>query len=177
MDLIEEKDLAGLERGKDGGQIALALEQRAGAGLDGYTQFVREDLRERRLAQARWPVEQDVVERLAAAARRLDGNRDVLLHPRLPDEIGQALGTHAGFNTCVFVKRLAGNDTLRRSLHLRLRHLRRRAGVSRLPGRPSAPHGSTAVAWRAAAPQSSRRRRCAAPPRPPSRRRGGRSPG
>src|SRR5712692_1903520 len=81
MDLVEEKDLAGLERGEDGGQIALALEQRPGAGLDGHTQFVREDLRERRLTQARRPVEQDVVECLATAARRLDGNGNVLLPP------------------------------------------------------------------------------------------------
>src|SRR5690606_2247082 len=46
-----------------------------------------EDLRERRLAEAGRPREEQVIERLAATARRLDEDAEVLLVLRLPDVV------------------------------------------------------------------------------------------
>ena len=74
MNLVEEENFARVERSENGGEVALALEERAGTGLDGDAEFVGDDLRERGLAQARRAVEQDVIERFAAAARGLDGD-------------------------------------------------------------------------------------------------------
>ena len=47
--------------------------------------LVREDVRERRLAEAGRAAEEDVIERLAAAARRLDEDPEVVLVLALPD--------------------------------------------------------------------------------------------
>ena len=104
MNFVEKENFARFERSEDGGQVALALEQRAGTGLDGDAQFVGDDLRERRLAQARRAVEQHVIERFAAAARGLDGDLDVFLHARLADVIGQALRANAGVEARVFIE-------------------------------------------------------------------------
>ena len=120
MNFIEEKNFALLERSEDRGQVALALEQRAGTGFNHDAQFAGDDLRERRLAQARRAIQQHVVERFAAAARRLDGDLDVLLHTRLADVVGKALRANARVNSRILIKRRAGDDALRRSLHPRL---------------------------------------------------------
>src|SRR5215472_4561935 len=118
MNFIEKENLARLERGQDRGQVPLALEKRPGAGLNVHAQLARDDLRERRLAEAGWAVEQNVIERLAATARRLDGNLDVLLHARLADVVSKARGANAGFDARVFVKRRACYDAPRGPLHL-----------------------------------------------------------
>ena len=121
MDLIEEENLARFERSENGGEVALALEERAGTGLDGDAELVGDDLRERGFAQAGRAVEQDVIERIAAAARGLDGDGDVFLHARLADEVGHGLGAHAGIEARVFVEGAAGNDAFWRCLcHMRV---------------------------------------------------------
>ena len=112
MNLIEKENFACFERREDGRQVALALEQRAGTGLDVDAQLVGDDLRQRSLAQSRRAVEQHVIERFAAAARGLDGDLDVFFHALLADEIGHALRAHAGVEPRVFVKRPAGDDAL-----------------------------------------------------------------
>ena len=77
-------------------------------------QFAGDDLRKRRLAKARRAVEQNVIERLAAAARRLNGDLDVFLHARLADVIGEALRADARVDARVFIQRRAGDDASRR---------------------------------------------------------------
>ena len=116
MNLIEKKNFADLERSENRRQITFPLEHRPSAGLDRHFQLVGDDLRQRGLAQSRRAVQQDMIERLAAAPRCLDGNLDVLLHAPLADVFRQALGPHARFNSHVLVKRLSGDNPLRSPL-------------------------------------------------------------
>src|SRR5882672_988423 len=170
VNFIEEENFTLLERSEDRGQVALAFQQRAGTGLDHDAQFAGNDLRERRLAQARRAIQQYVVEGFAAAARRLDGNLDIFLHTRLADVIGEAFWADAGVNPRVFIERPAGHDAWERFLHSRLASRTRThhvtspapAAVATIApatiivrrARPSAPAHSTAAAWRAATPQT-----------------------
>ncbi len=89
VDLVDEQHLAGLEVGEDGGQVAGPLEHRAGGGADGGAHLVGDDVGQRRLAQARGPEQQHVVERLAALARRLQEDLELVDHPLLADELLQ----------------------------------------------------------------------------------------
>jgi len=57
-----------------------------------------------------------VVQRLAAAPRRIDGNLNIFFDAFLPDVFIKALGPHAHFDARVFVKRLPGHYSLWLSL-------------------------------------------------------------
>ena len=57
----------------------------------GHGQFVGDDGGQSGLAQSRRTVEQDVIERLAAGAGRLDGDRQVFFDFGLSDELCQPL--------------------------------------------------------------------------------------
>ena len=72
VDLVDEQDVALVEVGQDGGQVAGPLDGRAAGGVDGDAQLAGDDVGERRLAQAGRAVEQDVVGRLPALAGRLE---------------------------------------------------------------------------------------------------------
>ena len=111
MNFVQKENFLGFERSEDRGQIAFALEQRTRAGLDRNVQFVGDNLRQGRFAQPRRPIEQHVIQRFAAAARRLDGDLDIFFDAFLSDVVVESLGPHAGFNARVFVKRRA--ETIR----------------------------------------------------------------
>ena len=66
VDLVDEEHGARLERGEERGDVALALERRAGRLDERHVELVRDDLRERGLAEPGRAGEQHVVERLAA---------------------------------------------------------------------------------------------------------------
>src|SRR5207249_3340273 len=68
VNLVEKENLLLFECGQDGRQVAFAFEQRSRARLDGGVELVSDDLRERGFPQAWRAVEQDVIERLIAAA-------------------------------------------------------------------------------------------------------------
>ena len=90
VDLVDEEDAARLQRGQEGGDVGLALERRAG-GLDHrHAELGGDDVGERGLAEPGRAGEQDVVERLAAALRRLDEDRQLVGDLRLVDEVGEA---------------------------------------------------------------------------------------
>ena len=87
VDLVDEEDAARLERGQERGDVGLALERRA-RGLDQrHPHLGGDDVGERGLAEAGRAGEEDVVERLAAAARGLDEDRQLLGDLRLVDEV------------------------------------------------------------------------------------------
>ena len=65
VDLVDEEDVARLERGEDRGDV-LPLERRPGDRADADAELLADDVREARLAEPRRAGEQDVVERLAA---------------------------------------------------------------------------------------------------------------
>ena len=89
VDLVDEEDVARLERGQDRGDVALPLERRAGDLADADPELVADDLRERGLAEPGRAGEQDVVERLAARLRRVERDLQLLLDPLLPDEVAE----------------------------------------------------------------------------------------
>src|SRR5690606_16154614 len=60
---------------------------RARGRAEADAELARHDLRERRLAEPRRAMEQDMVERLAAASRRGDENSEIGAELRLADEI------------------------------------------------------------------------------------------
>ena len=87
-----KKTLPGLERGEESGDVGLALQGGAG-GLDHrYPHLGGDDVRERGLAEAGRPREQDVVERLPAPARGLEEDSELLGDLDLVDEVLSAEG-------------------------------------------------------------------------------------
>ena len=76
MDLVDEQDVARLQVGELGGEVAGAHDHRPRGQAEADPELGRDDLGERGLAEPGRPGEQDVVERLAPLARGLDE------HPR-----------------------------------------------------------------------------------------------
>ena len=96
VDLVDEQHVARLQVGQDGGQVAGALDHRAGGGAEPDPQFAGDDLGERGLAEARRAVQQHVVQRLAAGAGGLDEDAEVFAGGALADELRQGLRAEAG---------------------------------------------------------------------------------
>ncbi len=92
MDLVDEQDVLGLQVGQQRRQITGAFDGRPGGHAQVDAHLVRQDVRQGRLSQPGRPVEQDVVERLAASMGGLDQDLQVLLDPILADELPQAAG-------------------------------------------------------------------------------------
>jgi hypothetical protein len=65
---------------------------------------VREDLRERGLAEARGAREKQVIQRLAAAARSFDGHAQILFVLGLPDVVVEGLRPQRAFEGRVLVR-------------------------------------------------------------------------
>ena len=57
MDLVDEQDVAVLQIGEQSGKIARLGDHRPGGGAKADAHFPGDDLRQRRLAQSRWPEE------------------------------------------------------------------------------------------------------------------------
>ena len=92
VDLVDEEHVARLERGEDRGDVALALERRARRPAGCRRRARCERSARATSCRARRPGEQNVVERLAARLRRLERDRELLLHALLADEVGEVRG-------------------------------------------------------------------------------------
>ena len=90
VDLVDEEDVALLQRGQDRGHV-LPLDGRPGDGADPDAELLADHVGEARLAEAGRAGEQDVVERLAARASRRERDRELLLDPLLADEVVEPL--------------------------------------------------------------------------------------
>src|SRR5690606_36949229 len=90
-DLVDEKDVALLEIGEEGGEVAGLGDHRAGGGAEIDAELARDDLRERRLAEAGRADEEDMVERLGAVPCGLDEDGKIGARLRLAEEIGEHL--------------------------------------------------------------------------------------
>ena len=64
VDLVDEQDVALLEIGEERGEVAGLGDDRTGGRAEIDAELAGDDLRQRRLAEARRPDEEDVVERL-----------------------------------------------------------------------------------------------------------------
>ena len=87
VDLVDEEDVVGLERGEHRGEVALALQHRAAGDVEAHPELGRDDAGQRGLAEPRRTGEQHVIEGLGALARRLEEDAQLLLHALLPDEV------------------------------------------------------------------------------------------
>ena len=91
MDLVDEEDVALLEVGEEGGEVAGPRDHRTRGGAEIDAELAGNDLRQRRLAEARRPDEEDMVERLVPRARGIDEDLEVRAGLGLADEIGEEL--------------------------------------------------------------------------------------
>ena len=88
---VDEQYLLVAEVGEDRRQVALDLQRRARGLLKRHAQLVGDDVGQRRLAQSRRPVEQHVIERLAARLGRLNCDLQIVLYFVLADKLAQPL--------------------------------------------------------------------------------------
>jgi hypothetical protein len=85
VDLVDEQDVPLLEGGQDRGQVAGALDGRSRGVLDAHPQLARDDRGQRRLAEARRAVQEDVVGGLSPAPGGGQEHRQVGLDLALAD--------------------------------------------------------------------------------------------
>src|SRR5262249_27412399 len=88
-----EEHVARLEIGEQRGEIAGAGDDGAGCCAEADTEFARDDLAERRLAEAGRAEQQNVVHRFAALASGFDENFEIGLGRGLADEFVKPLRT------------------------------------------------------------------------------------
>ena len=110
MDLIDEQHVARLQIGQQCREIAGALQHGTGGLPQIDAQLVRDDVRQRRLAEARRPENQHVIQRFAAVARRSDEDLHLRLDGALPDVVGQHPRPDRAFYRFVFAGALRPND-------------------------------------------------------------------
>ena len=121
MDLVDEQHVARLEVGEQRGKVAGALQHRTGGLAQVHAHLPRDDVRERGLAQARRAEQQHVVERLAAAARRLDEDFQLLADLHLPDVLGQGRGSQRALGVFLLDGGwLGGDQTVGFDGHIRI---------------------------------------------------------
>ena len=87
VDLVDEQHRALGGVGEIGQQILGGSQGRAAGDLERGAEFPRDAGRERRLAEAGRPVEEDVAERLAPLPRRVDRDHEPLVHGPLADHL------------------------------------------------------------------------------------------
>ena len=112
VDLVHEEDRPRLEPGEVRGDVALALEGRPGGLAELHAELGGDDLGERGLAQPGGPGEQHVVERLVAAASRLDEDAQLLLDGLLPDELVEPPGPQRAVELLLGLEQLGVVDAL-----------------------------------------------------------------
>jgi hypothetical protein len=92
VDLVDEEDVAILEIGEQGGEIAGLGDHRPRGGAKADAELARDDLGERRLAEPRRPEEEHMIERIAPRPGGRDEHPQILPRRLLPDELVERLG-------------------------------------------------------------------------------------
>src|SRR5215212_4891063 len=109
VNLVDEEDFPLLKIRQDGREVAAALDCGGAHTLQGRVHLRRDDLRERRLAEARRAEEEHVVERLAPRLGRAQEDFEVRRYLRLPDVLFERARAQTGFDELVFRGRRARN--------------------------------------------------------------------
>ena len=78
VDFVDEQEIPFLEISQEGGQVARPFDSRTGRNAQVDPQFVGDDAGHSRLAQARRPVQEDVVQCFFAQFRRLDEDSQII---------------------------------------------------------------------------------------------------
>ncbi len=89
VDFVDEKHVAAFQRGEQAREVAGLFDRRAAGVLDVHAHRVREDVGERRLAEAGRTAEQDVLEHIAALLRGLHHQFQPLADFFLPRELAE----------------------------------------------------------------------------------------
>ena len=89
VDFVDEQHVAVFERGQLRGEIAAFGDHRAGGRAEIHPQFARDNLRQRRLAEAGRADEQHMVERIAPRLGGLDKDLEIFARHLLAGEIGK----------------------------------------------------------------------------------------
>ena len=110
MYLIDEQDVARLQLGEDGRQIARTVEGRTRGHVEFGLHLGGHDVGQRRLAQSGRPGEQEVVGSLTPPSCRLEHHPQVALQLGLAHELLEAAGPQATFDRLLVDLRI----TLRR---------------------------------------------------------------
>jgi hypothetical protein len=110
VDLVDEQHVVRLQVGQQRGQVAGALDHRAGGLAQVDAHLGGDDMGQRGLAQAGRAEDQHVVERLLALARGLDVDLQLFADGFLAQVFVQALGTDAGLDRFVFAGDRACQD-------------------------------------------------------------------
>ncbi len=155
MDFVDEQDIARLQIGQQRGEIAGALDYRAGGGAKSDPHLARDDLRQGGFAEPRRPEQQHMVERFAARLGGLDKDPQIVPQTALADKLGQALRPQRRLR-CIAVGACGIDDAA-----VLLAHGDTPAASSCKPARISASVGALAPSrWAAAAtaPKASARR-------------------
>ncbi len=138
VDLVDEQDIAVLEVGEQGGQVAGPHQHRPGGDPQSGPHFGGHDAGQGGLAQARRTGEQQMVGRLIALQGGLDDDLQVLGQLTLAHELGQRAGPQAGLFDLVggHRPRIDRSGSGRRWPQIRRPGRRSR----RQPTRPTGPH-------------------------------------
>ena len=91
MNFVDKEYVARLQVGEDGSEIAGALDDRAGGRAEPHAELARHDLRKRCFAEAGGAVQEHVIERLGAGARRFNEDGKVFAAGLLAHEFAQGL--------------------------------------------------------------------------------------
>ena len=98
VDLVDEQDVALVERGQDRGQVAGPLDGRSGGVLDVDPELAGDDRGEGGLAETGRSVQQDVVGRLSPAPGRRQQHRQVGLDLALADVLVERARSQGAFD-------------------------------------------------------------------------------
>ena len=101
MDLVDEKDISLLQVRKDGGHVCLALQSRPRCGDDVHAHLDGDDVGQSGLAQARGSGQEDVVQRFASIAGRLNEDGKLFAQQGLTREVGQGPWPEGAFDLLV----------------------------------------------------------------------------
>ena len=93
MNLIDKQHVAGLELHQDGGQIARAVDGRAGGNADVLPHFGRNNTGQAGFAKAGRAVEQNMIQRIMPPKRRADIDGQAVLYLLLAEILAQRART------------------------------------------------------------------------------------
>ena len=101
MDLIDEEDVALPELGQDRREVSRSFQRRTRGDMKLHLAFGGDDSREGRLAESRRASEEQMIDHLGTASRRLQDNLEVLLQFSLTDELVERPRSETAINRIV----------------------------------------------------------------------------
>ena len=112
MDLVDEEDVPRLQVGQQGREVAAALDHRPRGLAKARPHLVRDDVSEGGLAKAGGTEDEHVVEGVAARARRLDEETELLADGGLADVLVETTGADAPFDEFLASFRLGRHEAI-----------------------------------------------------------------